>query len=457
MSQDDDPFGLQNDAGRTRIKPVNPPRAKSAGPRDAEMRPVSRVEEAPIKVRHTRSGQTPLVSAFSMLLGIAPELERATQPENPETLNARFYDNIVYSRDSAVSEGATLERAEQAAWLVAATLDDIVLNTPWGASSSWPSNPLVTKLSGDVAAGERYFEVVEHLMRHPDRDPEMLELAYYGLTLGFQGRYRVQGSAGAATIAQLRMRISRLLTRREAEDLSPRWHGVEAPDERPRFSVPIWAIPVFAAAVLVVVYAGLNFGLQARAGALTPQVTNLPPAEPARLYRPPIEQPEEAEVVSQEPVPQVIPQVTSFDFVPLIRAAAPGDLIFAASLSEDDAITLISLQSRTPNFFSTGSDQVDPRFGPLMATITQILTENIDQIAGVTVVGHTDSRGAVQNNQRLSEARAATVAGYITAAGFPDALVTTRGDGPTDPIADNGTAEGRAANRRVEIYIFKRS
>lgn len=72
----------------------------------------------------------------------------------------------------------------------------------------------------------------------------------------------------------------------------------------------------------------------------------------------------------------------------------------------------------------------------------------------VTVEGHTDDVGTPDYNQRLSEARAAAVAEWLTGQGgiAPD-LVTTRGYGETAPAAPNDTPEGQAQNRRVVITV----
>jgi outer membrane protein OmpA-like peptidoglycan-associated protein len=71
--------------------------------------------------------------------------------------------------------------------------------------------------------------------------------------------------------------------------------------------------------------------------------------------------------------------------------------------------------------------------------------------AMVRVVGHTDDRGAASFNQRVSESRAATVADLMFARGVARAQVITEGRGESEPLADNGTAEGRRVNRRVEF------
>lgn len=71
----------------------------------------------------------------------------------------------------------------------------------------------------------------------------------------------------------------------------------------------------------------------------------------------------------------------------------------------------------------------------------------------VRLDGHTDNVGAADYNQQLSLRRAQAVADVVTAAGMPAANVQVRGLGSTRPVADNGTAAGRAENRRVAIVI----
>jgi outer membrane protein OmpA-like peptidoglycan-associated protein len=67
--------------------------------------------------------------------------------------------------------------------------------------------------------------------------------------------------------------------------------------------------------------------------------------------------------------------------------------------------------------------------------------------------GHTDNTGAADYNKQLSLRRAQAVADVAMAAGMPAANVQVRGLGATRPVADNGTAAGRAENRRVAIVI----
>lgn len=69
----------------------------------------------------------------------------------------------------------------------------------------------------------------------------------------------------------------------------------------------------------------------------------------------------------------------------------------------------------------------------------------------VEIAGHTDSQGDETYNQGLSERRAQAVAEYLIAHGANAANISVKGYGESQPVADNGTKEGRAANRRVEL------
>lgn len=69
------------------------------------------------------------------------------------------------------------------------------------------------------------------------------------------------------------------------------------------------------------------------------------------------------------------------------------------------------------------------------------------------VDGHTDSNGEATYNQQLSLKRAKSVADVLVSVGMPEANVDIRGRGEEAPIADNGSAAGRAENRRVAIII----
>lgn len=75
------------------------------------------------------------------------------------------------------------------------------------------------------------------------------------------------------------------------------------------------------------------------------------------------------------------------------------------------------------------------------------------RIESLLVIGHTDSTGSDAYNQALSQRRAKAVLDALVARGIPASVVKAEGRGESQPVADNRTRDGRAANRRVDIEV----
>jgi len=71
----------------------------------------------------------------------------------------------------------------------------------------------------------------------------------------------------------------------------------------------------------------------------------------------------------------------------------------------------------------------------------------------IIAVGHTDSMGSDEYNQKLSLRRSQAVKAYLVSKGIDKTRIYTEGKGEKQPVADNKTKEGRAKNRRVEIEV----
>ena len=103
--------------------------------------------------------------------------------------------------------------------------------------------------------------------------------------------------------------------------------------------------------------------------------------------------------------------------------------------------------------FATNKADLNDAAKTNIAAVATFLKNNTD--CDVAVVGHTDNVGTDAINNPLSERRAQSVSNYMKAIGVSSSQVkNVMGMGSTVPEADNSTAEGRAKNRRVEIYVY---
>ena len=104
--------------------------------------------------------------------------------------------------------------------------------------------------------------------------------------------------------------------------------------------------------------------------------------------------------------------------------------------------------------FDTNKSNIKPNFYSTLNKVAQTLAE--DNKSAILVTGYTDSTGNDSINIPLSQARAQSVANYLSGQGVSSARINAQGYGSANPIASNATADGREQNRRVEISIYER-
>ena len=105
--------------------------------------------------------------------------------------------------------------------------------------------------------------------------------------------------------------------------------------------------------------------------------------------------------------------------------------------------------------FAVGRSDIQPNFAPVLDQFAMGLRNN--PYSDVRIVGHTDSTGSDTVNNPLSVDRAASTRNYLVNRGVDGRRIAIDGMGERYPIASNDTADGRARNRRVEIFVGERA
>jgi outer membrane protein OmpA-like peptidoglycan-associated protein len=101
--------------------------------------------------------------------------------------------------------------------------------------------------------------------------------------------------------------------------------------------------------------------------------------------------------------------------------------------------------------FATGQSQMQASGARVISQLAEFLKRNPQRTAAIE--GYTDSVGSDSSNQLLSERRASTVMDALVGQGVPRSRLNSVGRGESMPVAANDTAEGRRANRRVEVVF----
>ncbi|HEY7775110.1 MAG TPA: OmpA family protein [Kineobactrum sp.] len=116
---------------------------------------------------------------------------------------------------------------------------------------------------------------------------------------------------------------------------------------------------------------------------------------------------------------------------------------------EGDNIRLIMPGNIT---FESNSYNLRSNFYPTLNSVGEVLAKYGD--TDLRISGHTDSTGGRELNEVLSQRRAASVADYLSARNIDRSRMQVQGMAFDQPIADNNSEQGRAQNRRVELYIL---
>jgi outer membrane protein OmpA-like peptidoglycan-associated protein len=109
------------------------------------------------------------------------------------------------------------------------------------------------------------------------------------------------------------------------------------------------------------------------------------------------------------------------------------------------------LDQRTLIHFDEGNAKLEPHADAKLKRVASELKK--DPHLQVTIEGHSDSKEAPSASQKIAEARADSVKSALIKQGVAPSQIETYGFGSSKPVASNSTVDGRAENRRVELYL----
>jgi len=450
----DDPFSEPDDSERTVIRPVPggrraappaapPPMAPSPFATRPTQPAAAPMAAAPMPAEGAETisfGLNPLVAAAAPLLQLLGRLRTTYSQPNVEELRERAIQQVRAFETQARDTGVPREQLAPAHYALCASIDDVVLNTPWGSSGSWGARSLVSSFHQEVRSGERFFVLLNQVKENPGSFLPVLELMYLCLSLGFQGQYRLS-PRGPGELERLREDLYTIIVRqRQAADpaLAPHWQGVNAPYKPARAVVPSW---VMGAAALVVVgglFIWFSSGLNAASDdtfshMLSAPLSHMPNIQRAAPVRPP------------PPPPVVQPE-------PLYLFLKPEIDKGLVTVLGDHSMPIVRIHNT--GLFPSGSATVSANYVALLERIGQALKA---EKGPVEVIGYTDNQPihTVQfpSNFQLSKARAEAARDIIVRALGDPGRVAAEGRAEADPLQPNTTPEGREQNRRIEVTL----
>ncbi len=174
--------------------------------------------------------------------------------------------------------GIKMDLLRPAHYALCASIDDVVLNTPWGAASGWSRMSLVTSFHNEAGGTDRFFDQLSELRRDPEKFLPVIELMYLCLSFGFMGRLR-RSPDPVGELERLRSETNSVIVaqRKTSEpELSPRWKGIVAPPRPSRGRLPVWVVLAAAAGLCGGLFFWVSTALNAQSDVIQADVLAAP-------------------------------------------------------------------------------------------------------------------------------------------------------------------------------------
>ena len=420
-----------------------PPMSRSGmGPQGPALAP-SRLAEDDVPLPATpRSVRNIMLTEAGPVLALAAGF-RAGRLRAPMPQFHREASQLIANFERAIAPHYSEETRQRAKYAVCATIDDIAQNLPNVGTdgAEWARRSMVVQFFQENIGGDRFWQLVDDMLRTPNDNLDMIELYHACLAAGFEGRFRVMPD-GRRRLHEIMARLQGALQHVRGlsmVEMAPHWRGEKAPIGRLGF----WSLIVLAAAAtaafLLLVYIVLRLILLSTADAPSDSLGAINPDE--RLG------------MSRESAP--VPNQDSAQASALKKFLEP-EINEGLVTVEEDSQT-VRVRTTVGQLFQSGSDRLENGREALFRRIGQAIE---GERGNVLIEGHADSDRvatlAFPDNLALSQARAETVGTLIRGTLSDASRVETKGMGEAVPIASNDTAEGKSKNRRVEIIVPRR-
>ena len=430
--------------GRRGVPPAAPPADPAMPARQTVVAPAARATEEDA-TRAVPISVTPLAAAAAPLLQLLARLRNTLHQPDAGDLRERVVRELHDFERRAREGGIAMDQLRPAHFALCATIDDVVLNTPWGAASNWASQSLLASFHPGARSPDPLSDLVRQLRRNADKLRPASELVYLCISLGFTGRSAP--SQGGAMFDRPREETYTLVATQPdhvALPLSPRWEGIAAPYRSSRGGLPVWVVATLALAACGGLFVWVSTGLNAASDDLQAEVLAAPPGHMPQVTRAAIVQP-----LPPAPPP---PERTLID--QLDSTLKPEIDRGQVSVLGTAATPILRIPSRY--VFATNSASVLPAALPLLQQVAASLK---DLPGSMQIIGYTDNQPVrmVQfpSNFQLSAARAQSVRAIVARTIGDAGRVSAEGRADADAIAPNATPEGREQNRRIEIVLSR--
>lgn len=335
---------------------------------------------------------------------------------------------IAYFENTAEEAGIRYETVKAARYCLCTLLDEFAAKNGW-SSQEWAAHSLLVTFHNETWGGEKFFELLDKVRAEPSKNLNLIELMYYCLVIGYMGKYQVINN-GRVTVENLKKDLEKIIRQYRPHNIVQTLaHNNDINNQviNGRKAIPLWVASVLVLTSLVLLHTYLNWNLAQKTSNINTRVQALD-------------------------IQQVISEQTEHITLlsPYLKNEIANGLIQVTEIPGKTTITILG-----DELFASGSDKIEDRFFPVLATVSQALNNVKGQ---VIVSGYTDDQpinsATYPSNWHLSQGRADAVKAILLNYIKDETRVRSEGKGADNPVAPNDSVANRAKNRRVEITVY---
>jgi len=207
----------------------------------------------------------PFLSLSSDIFKQVDSLQNSYDIGSLEEVRTSFIEDIDYFTNASGKKGVENSQVMLARYVLCTFSDEIVCTTYWGKDNNWANSSLLGHFYNETYGGDKFFQILEQLLRAPAKYLDLLELMYICLSLGFEGKYRIQ-NRGKMELDSIRESLYRQMKMMQIRETKNFYGMQKASSERNHliYKTSYQILAVSIVLMLSLVYGVLTFSLTSK-------------------------------------------------------------------------------------------------------------------------------------------------------------------------------------------------
>lgn len=211
------------------------------------------------------SSGNPLMSLAGSIFKRIDVLQHSYDIGSLEEVKALLIEDIDYFSEATAKKGIENSEVMLARYVLCTFSDELICTTYWGKDNNWANSSLLGHFYNETYGGEKFFQILDQLLRAPAKYIDLLEVMYICLSLGFEGKYRIQ-NRGKMELDSIRDSLYRQMKMMGIRDTQTFYAPQKASSERNHliYKTSYQILGASLLVLLTLVYGVLTFSLSGK-------------------------------------------------------------------------------------------------------------------------------------------------------------------------------------------------